>query len=161
MGSGIVIGPYFSKTTLMDYLDYLQLIDSQTVPALRLLPRYRNAQYAISSSMVGIGRCSLSQARRGICHVDQRFENRVIAMNRAFECPARSRDLTPLDFFLWCCLKSNVSLTQPENLAERQQRIREEMTVLRQDRAMISGAVFDMFERAQVCTQRSGAHVKD
>jgi hypothetical protein len=82
-------------------------------------------------------------------------------MNRAVEWPARSPDLTPLDFFLWGYLKSKVFLTPPENLAELERRIREEMNVLRQDRAMIRRAVFDMVRRAQVCTERNGGHVED
>ena len=35
------------------------------------------------------------------------------------------------------------------------------MNVLRQDRAMIRRAVFDMVRRAQVCTERNGGHVED
>ena len=61
MGNGTVIGPFFFQNNI-DGLDYLQLIDDQIVPVLRQLPRYRNRRNvrAISSSMVGTGRCSLS-----------------------------------------------------------------------------------------------------
>ena len=82
-------------------------------------------------------------------------------MNRPVEWPARTPDLNPLDFFLWGYLKSKVFLMPPENLAELERRIREEMDLLRQDCEMIRRAVFNMVRRAQVCTERNGRHVED
>ena len=67
------------------------------------------------------------------------FGDRVITLNRAVEWPPRSPDLTPLDFFLWGYLKSKVYQTPPENLDELELRIRREMNILRQDRALAHG----------------------
>ena len=161
MGNGTVIGPFFFQNNI-DGLDYLQLIDDQIVPVLRQLPRYRNRRNVPFRRVWWAQDGAPCHRRREVtARLTELFGDRVIAMNRAVEWPARSPDLTPLDFFLWGYLKSKVFLTPPENLAELERRIREEMNVLRQDRAMIRRAVFDMVRRAQVCTERNGGHVED
>ncbi len=82
-------------------------------------------------------------------------------MNHAVEWPARSPDLTPLDCFLWGYLKSKVFLMPPENLAELERQIHEEMNVLRQDQTMIRCAVFDMVRHAQIFTERNAGCIED
>ena len=89
------------------------------------------------------------------------FGDRVIALNHVVEWPPRSPDLTPLDFFLRGYLKSKVYQTPPANLEELEQRIRHEIDTLRQDRALVRRAVFDMLRRVRVCSQRNGGHVED
>ena len=55
-----------------------------------------------------------------------RFANRWIGRRGTIEWPARSPDLTPLDFFLWGHLKSVIYKTQPLNLEDLKNRIRRE-----------------------------------
>ena len=59
------------------------------------------------------------------------FNNRVVGIGHAQEWPARSPDLTPMDFFLWGYLKSKVYQTVPQNQNELRQRITREVTALR------------------------------
>ena len=47
------------------------------------------------------------------------------------EWPARSPDLTPLDFYLWGYLKSKVYFDKPESLEELKNRIRAEIQQIR------------------------------
>ena len=89
------------------------------------------------------------------------FGNRIIALNHQIEWPPRLPDLTPLDLFLWGHLKSKVYTTPPADLNELQQRITDEVNVLRQDRRLIRRAVRDMRRRAQICVDRHGGHVED
>lgn len=53
------------------------------------------------------------------------FPGRWIGRRGPVEWPARSPDLTPLDFFLWGYLKSKVYRTRPETIEELEQRITE------------------------------------
>ena len=161
MVNGIVIGPFFFKNNF-DGLDYLQLINDQIVPVLRQLPHYRNRRNTPFRRIWWAQDGAPCYRRREVtARLTELFGNRVIALNRAVEWPARSPDLTPVDFFLWGYLKSKVFQTPPENLAELERQIREEMNVHRQDRAMIRRAVFDMVRRAQVCIERNGGHNED
>ena len=83
----------------------------------------------------------------------ERFGERVVALSHAVEWPPRSPDLTPLDFFLWSYIKCKVYTTPPANLDDLEMRIRNEMDILRQDRAMVRRAVNSMTARAELCLQ--------
>ena len=89
------------------------------------------------------------------------FGERVVTLNHAVEWPPRSPDLTPLDFFLCGYIKSKVYTTPSANLDDLEMRIRDEMNILRQDRAMVRRAVNSMTARAELCLQRNGGHVED
>ena len=91
--------------------------------------------------------------------LEELFQDRVIALNRQVEWPPRSPDLTPLDFFLWGYLKSKVYQTPPVSLDDLEERIRRELDILKQDRAMVRRAVGDMLRRARLC--RDGGHVEE
>lgn len=55
--------------------------------------------------------------------LDNSFPNRWIGLRGPIVWPARSPDLTPLDFFLWGYLKSKVYATPPQSLQELRNRI--------------------------------------
>ena len=93
--------------------------------------------------------------------LQQLFGERVVALNHAVEWPSRSPELTPSDFFLWGYIKSKVYTTPPANLDDLEMRIRNEMDILRQDRAVVRRAVNSMTARAELCLQRNGDHVED
>ena len=61
---------------------------------------------------------------------DTQFPHRWIGRRGVIEQPARSPDLTPLEYFLWGYLKSKVYLTQPQSLDELQNRILQEATLI-------------------------------
>lgn len=54
------------------------------------------------------------------------FPGMWIGRRGTIEWPARSPDMTPLDFFLWGHLKSVIYNTAMDNLEELERRIREE-----------------------------------
>lgn len=58
--------------------------------------------------------------------LNETFPDKWIGRRGAIEWPARSPDLTPLDFFLWGHLKSVVYKTQPRDIPELRRRIVEE-----------------------------------
>ena len=49
-------------------------------------------------------------------HLDAAFPNTWIGRRGAIEYPARSPDLTPMDFFLWGYLKDKVYRTKPRTI---------------------------------------------
>ncbi|EFN89569.1 hypothetical protein EAI_06449, partial [Harpegnathos saltator] len=60
------------------------------------------------------------QARNTLSDV---FTDRWIGRRGTIECPSRSADLTPLDFFYWGYLKTKVYETRSENLEELWEKI--------------------------------------
>ena len=49
-------------------------------------------------------------------HIDTAFPDTWIGRRGAIEYPARSPDLTPMDFFLWGYLKDKVYRTKPRTI---------------------------------------------
>ncbi|EFN70920.1 Transposable element Tc3 transposase, partial [Camponotus floridanus] len=58
-------------------------------------------------------------------HLNNVFRTRWIGRRGSIEWPARSPDLTPLDYFLWEYLKNRVYQNKPTSVEELQQRIRQ------------------------------------
>ena len=154
MGNGTIIGPFFFRQSI-DGEDYLNMIDEE-------MRRYRGRRNNQFRRIWWAQDGAPPHRRRFVTdRLAELFGDRVIALNHAVEWPPRSPDLTPLDFFLWGYLKSKVYQTPPANLEELEQRIRHEIDTLRQDRALVRRAVFDMLRRVRVCSQRNGGHVED
>jgi hypothetical protein len=51
------------------------------------------------------------------------YDNRIISRNTPNNCPPRSCDLTPCDFFLWSHIKISIYTTPINDLAELRNRI--------------------------------------
>lgn len=56
-------------------------------------------------------------------YLNEIFPNRWIGRRGEIEWPARSPDLSPLDFFAWGHIKENVYKTKPQNIEEMRERI--------------------------------------
>ncbi|EFN74499.1 hypothetical protein EAG_13313, partial [Camponotus floridanus] len=86
-------------------------------------------------------------------HLDTQF-HKWIGRRGEIEWPARSPDLTPLDYFLWGYLKSKVYATQLQNLDELRNRIMQEAALI--DRVMIRNAVSHFYNRIAFCQEAQG-----
>ena len=62
--------------------------------------------------------------------MDVTFPNKWIGRRGPIEWPPRSPDITPLDFFLWGYLKSEVYVNRPNNVDDLKQRIRQEIRLI-------------------------------
>lgn len=83
---------------------------------------------------------------------------RGVTLSNSIAWPARSPDITPLDFFLWGYVKNLTYAQKPENLFELQQAIVnsfEEVSV-----EMCRKACQSVERRLNVCINRRGLHVK-
>lgn len=63
-------------------------------------------------------------------YLDTIFPERWIERRGTIEWPARSPDLTPLDYFLWGYLKDRVYKTKPQNLNDLRRRILDEAALM-------------------------------
>ena len=156
MGNGSIIGPFFFRHKINGE-DYLRMVNDHA--AIRRMRRYRGRNEMFRR--VWWLQDGAPPHRRRIVFegLEELFQDRVIALNRQVEWPPRSPDLTPLDFFLWGYLKSKVYQTPPVSLDDLEERIRRELDILKQDRAMVRRAVGDMLRRARLC--RDGGHVEE
>lgn len=82
------------------------------------------------------------------------FPNRWIGRRGIIEWPARSPDLTPLDFFLWGYLKDRVFKTKPLDLNELRQRIIDECDLVPNE--YITNSIESFYHRLAYCQEQNG-----
>lgn len=91
--------------------------------------------------------------------LDEKFPNKWIGRRGPIEWPARSPDLTPLDFFLWGHLKSVVYKTQPVDVNELRNRIIEECRAI--PREVFRNVRAEFENRLYYCLQKNGEHFEN
>ena len=87
-----------------------------------------------------------------------RFPDKLISRFGDIEWPARSPDLSPLDFFLWGYLKGKVYRGKPKTLNELKDAIRAEISLIGPD--MTKKVMENMLKRADFCIASGGRHMK-
>lgn len=152
-GNGTLVGPYFFDGNV-NGRSYLQMFDTYALPNLqRFYPVLLNSVWWAQDG------APAHRTRIVTNRLRQIFGRNVIAIGHNTEWPARSPDLTPLDFFLWGYLKGKVYQTPPTTLADLRRRIQDACTQLRQT-PFIQNSVREMRRRSVLCIQRNGHHVE-
>ena len=90
--------------------------------------------------------------------MQQNFEEREIGGYVKIHWPARSPDLTPMDFFVWGSVKDQVHRQPVDNLDELKVRIAQTMNGMPLDFAAHSLLSFK--SRLQSCINNEGRHVE-
>jgi hypothetical protein len=159
MGNGRIIGPVIMQEN-MNGQRYLDMINDIVVPQLLANVRYQENNNG-SITRVWWFQDGAPCHRTRVVHdrLWTLFRGRVVGIGHAREFPARSPDLTPLDFYLWGFIKSKVYVTPPASLQELERRIRNEVLELRRSRAP-RRAVEAMRTRAARCIAIGGRHVE-
>ncbi|GFW45602.1 transposable element tc3 transposase [Trichonephila clavipes] len=103
----------------------------------------------------GPATCSVTGSRL----LDQHFGDRIISRYYPFPWPARSPDLTPMDFWFWGYLKSTVYLCNPQTLSDLKDSIRREIGNI--PRAMLRAAILSTVSRMQCVIACDGPHVEN
>lgn len=85
-----------------------------------------------------------------------RFGNKVISHRTDFPWPARSPDLSPLDFFLWSYVKEKVFITRPSSINDLKIAVRAALALIDQDTLAAVTANFE--KRVELCIQQRGGH---
>lgn len=103
--------------------------------------------------------CPAHNYRRVRRHLRRVFGNRVICNNGPIDWPPRSPDLTPLDFFLWGCLKNQVYAMPVESLDDLKARIVQACENITPE--MIREALGpEMRRRMAQCVENHGGHIE-
>ena len=88
-----------------------------------------------------------------------KFGERVISRNGPVEWPPRSRDLTPLDFFLWGHIKSLVYANKLATLDDLKDNIHREIANVSVE--MCAGVVENWVQRIDRSKRARGGHTTD
>lgn len=84
------------------------------------------------------------------------FGNKIISHHMEFPWPARSPDLSPLDYFLWGYVKENVFKRQPADIEILKEIVQGVVSSIDQD---VLRAVMANFEkRINLCIEQQGGH---
>lgn len=146
-----VIGPFFINGNLSAAL-YLQMLQNEIIPALEasLGPQLFQRMYFQQDGAPPHFGVDVRQ------YLDAIFPQRWIGRRGAVEWPARSPDLSPLDFFFWGYLKEKVYRTKPQDLAQLQQKISQEAQDIPRD--YLQNAVGGFYNRLGHCQTAGGGH---
>ncbi|GBM87354.1 hypothetical protein AVEN_181535-1 [Araneus ventricosus] len=86
----------------------------------------------------------------------EKFQNQVIGYGDFVECPPRSPDLTPLNFFLWGHIKGQVYGTPPTTLQDLRRRITDACASV--ILGMLHNVQREIQLRVQMCIVANGEH---
>jgi hypothetical protein len=110
-----MIGPFFFDGNI-DGDSYLHMLRTQAIPALRAAAG-NNLPYWQQDGAPAHFKKSVRE------YLDATFPGRWIGRRGPIPWPARSPDLTPMDFFLWGHVKHQVFLTKCQDIDELKDRI--------------------------------------
>lgn len=98
-------------------------------------------------------------ARETLNLLQEKFPRRVISRNGDVNWPARSCDITPLDFFLWGFLKDQVYKNNPQTIDELKNNIRGAIGEI--NLHMCDKVIENFKKRIAVCNRSHGGHLSD
>lgn len=116
-----IVGPFFLPGNLTGEM-YLNLLQNAVEPALTEIIE-QNEHYNENQLIFQQDGAPPHYAHTVRQYLDNTFPDRWIGRRGAQEWPARSPDLSPLDFFLWGHLKSKIYNPRPQSLDDLRQRI--------------------------------------
>lgn len=147
-----LLGPYFIDGRL-DSLSYLNILNSVVNEMLRDVPlsvrRHLFYQHDGAPAHYQV------RVRE---YLNNHFGDRWIGRGGPVPWPARSPDLTPLDFYLWGELKRLVYATEYSDREELKVRIRNAFDNVRSDPFVLNRVKDNMRKRAELCITRGGSH---
>lgn len=152
-----IIGPFFIDGNL-DSTKYLDLLTNLILPSLaRLYPgNLGNIDDSIWFQQDGAPPHYAREVRQLLNNV---FPGRWIGRRGATEWPARSPDLTPLDFFLWGYLKAKVFKSKPNDLEDLKNRISEEIQDINANKQhFLINSLRSFVDRLGHCVAAGGQH---
>lgn len=150
---GHIIGPFFIGEALTGNR-YIQLLQNHVIPAIATLFPGQNG--GIDNRIVfqqdGAPPHFAAYVRE---YLNDVFPNKWIGRRGPMEWPARSPDLSPLDFFLWGHVKNKVYKDRPRNLDDLKTRITVEMQRIPED--VLQRTITNFKHRLGHCLAVSGA----
>lgn len=148
-----IIGPYFFDATV-NQNTYIEMLENYLMPALDdiNLQDRRNLYFQHDG-------CPAHSAISVRNWLDQHFHNKWIGQFGPIRWPARSPDITPLDFFLWGYLKQKVYAHDlKDNLNLLKEKISEAIADINEDTIH---SVYEKFRKnIEKCVTVGGQHIE-
>lgn len=161
MGASGLVGPFFfltpgGSTATVDQHGYVNVLKT----FWQHLQKYPNLSKSQMNRMwFQQDGAPPHTSRLALEWLEDHFGPRVISRKTATPWPAHSPDLTPLDFYLWGYLKSQVYKESPKTLAELRRAI---VAVARRIPADTCARVMEeVMIRAERCIRQNGGHVEN
>lgn len=151
-----IIGPYFfeddnGQTVTVNGQRYHNLVTDFLIPKVNEM-NVANLYFQQDGATCHTTRPNMEILR-------QKFPGRVISRYGDVEWPARSPDLSPLDFFLWGYLKGRIYRDNPIDITQLKAAIETEIRSIGQE--MLIRAMDNLRHRAEICVRSRGRHFKD
>lgn len=147
-----IIGPYFFHGTVTG-VTYENMLMEAVIPELQNSDVYQPYEDIIWMQDGAPPHYALSvRARLG-----EHFEE-WLGRRGTWEWPARSCDLTPMDFAVWGIIKEKVYATKPKSLAHLGGLIEGAFEELNEDRELIKRITNHVTERVNLCLANNGHH---
>lgn len=158
MSSRGIIGPYFfennqGQSITVNAQRYSSMIRNFVGPALQAFDGFDNRTWFQQDGATS------HTANESLVALRMFFPEKLISRRGDIDWPARSCDLTPLDFFLWGYLKSKVYVNPPANVNELKDRIREQITAI--PVALCERIILNARHRLDECIRCQGQHLDD
>lgn len=147
-----VIGPHFIEGRLNGN-NYLQLLRNVIPELLRGVPEQHlnNLHYQQDGAPAHFQHLVRD-------YLDEEFPGRWIGRGGPIAWPARSPDLTPLDFYLWGDVKRIVYKQESNTVQELRQKIISAFEVVKENHFALSRLKDNLMRRAELCQQEGGGH---
>jgi hypothetical protein len=147
-----IVGPIFFYEPL-DGPHYLQFLQNEVEGFLENLPIaiYDRVMFQQDGAPA-------HNSRAVIQYLTNRFGERWIGTNGPVRWPARSPDLTILDFFVWAYLKEKVYATPPTTLPNLENRIRTAVNTISEE--FLRNGLRETVERAYLCRNNNGGRIE-
>lgn len=144
-----IIGPFFIDGNL-NASKYEDMLRNEVVPAIKGVVGTNFADTWFQQDGAGP-----HYGKNVRLFLNVQFPQRWIGRGGKIEWPARSPDLSPLDYFLWGHLKSRIYQTQPNTLDDLRHRILDEIQIIEPN--VIRNAVAEFYYRIGYCQIQKGA----
>ena len=149
LSSTRIYGPYF-LTGNVDGPKYLQMLQTQFYPDLQRFIPPGDLQNIIFQQDGAPPHYSTIVRQ----WLDEKFHNHWIGRRGPVNWPARSPDLTPLDFFLWGYLKSKIFSSKPTTIAILKEMIAAECASITAE--ILANVISNWKKRCQKCIDVGG-----
>ena len=98
-------------------------------------------------------------SRMAMGWLNLRLQNQLISNKCEFSWPARSPDLSPLDFYLWSYVKGIVFRSNPLNVADLKAKVRESIRAIPAD--SLKRVIENFKHRLSLRISASGGHFEN
>ena len=143
-----VVGPYFFTDPTVNGANYLDMLQTYAIPAIADIPDLVFQQDGAPPHW----------SRHVRAYLDATFGDAWIGRGGPTAWPARSPDLTPLDFFFWGYVKDRVYKTAVNDIDHLKEKIQEAVRSVTAD--MIAATWRELRKRLVFMIEHNGDHVE-